>query len=37
MAKSISDNIKEVKGAKHETLEDMAVKCSKLYCNKWAY
>jgi len=26
-----------VKGAKHETLEDLAVECSKLYWNKWAY
>jgi len=26
-----------VKGAKHETLENMLVKCSKFYSNKWAY
>jgi len=26
-----------VKGAKHETIEDMGVKYSKLYCNTWAY
>jgi len=26
-----------VKCAKHETLEDMAVECSKLYWNKWTY